>query len=61
MEIVLLMLLNALLERRRRSYSPEQLEAVARERSQQEAQQGLPPTLSAPRRPYRWWRYEGLW
>lgn len=60
MEIVLLLLVRALLKRRARTYTPAQLEAIARDRAQGDAHRGESPALSAPRRPYRWWRYEGL-
>lgn len=60
MEIVLLLLLAALRKRRASTYTREQLEAVARDRAQQDAYQGLAPALSAPQPPYRWWRYAGL-
>lgn len=61
MDIVLLALLNLLRRRRARTYTPEQLEAVARERATQDIAAGRSPALQEPRRPYRWWRYEGLW
>lgn len=58
MEIVLLLLWNALQRRRARTYTSEQLEAIARERA---ALDGGPAALIAPQPPYRWWRYSGLW
>lgn len=61
MEIVLFLLVEALRKRRAKTYTAEQLDAIARERAQAGTQQGLPPQLNAPRRPYRWWRYEGLY
>jgi hypothetical protein len=60
MELVLLLLVSALRRRRASTYTREQLEAVARDRAQEETRQGLAPAISAPQRPYRWWRYEGL-
>lgn len=60
MEIVLLLLWNALQRRRARTYSQEQIDAVARERAALDAAAGRAPALAAPKRPYRWWRYAGL-
>lgn len=60
MDIVLLALLSALRKRRARSYSPEQIDEIARRRAALDAAAGRPASLQAPRRPYRWWRYEGL-
>ncbi len=56
MEIVVLLLWNALQRRRARTYTSEQLEEIARERAALDGSAALP----APRRPYRWWRYAGL-
>lgn len=61
MDIVLLLLLSALRQRRARTYTAQQLEAIARERAQLDAAAGKSPELAAPRRSYRWWRYAGLW
>ncbi len=42
---------------RRRSYTPEQIEEIKREAA---AREGGPPRLEKKKRPYKWWRYEGL-
>jgi hypothetical protein len=61
MDIVLLALLSALRRRRARTYTAQQLDAIARERAIADVASGKSPALPAPRRPYRWWRYAGLW
>lgn len=60
MELVLLLLLGALRKRRARTFTPAQLEAIARERAKKDGHAGAAPALPAPQRPYRWWRYAGL-
>ena len=60
MDIVLLALLNALRRRRARTFTPAQIEEIERQRAAADAAAGRAPALSAPRKPYRWWRYADL-
>lgn len=60
MDLLLLWLLALLKKRRQRTYTTEQLEAIRQERARLDAAMGLPPALENPKKPYRWWRYEGL-
>lgn len=60
MEIVLLMLWSALRKRRARTYTSEQLAAIARDAALRDAAAGVPPQLEPPRKVYRWWKYAGL-
>jgi hypothetical protein len=55
MELVVILLL-VLKNYRKRSYTPEQLEEIKRSAAAREGR----PYLEAPRKPYRWWRYSGL-
>lgn len=59
-ELLLLWLLALLKKRRQRTYTTEQLEAIRQERARLDAAMGLPSALEKPKKPYRWWRYEGL-
>lgn len=50
-------LIGLLKDIRSRSYTSEQIEQIKREAAEREGGQ---TQLEAPKRPYRWWRYEGL-
>jgi hypothetical protein len=60
LEIVLLLLIQALLKRRSVSYTPAQLEAIKQAKAAERARFGLPPLVEKPKSPHRWWRYSGV-
>lgn len=59
--LVALWLLGLLQKRRKRTYSAQEMDEIRRLAGQRDAAMGNSPALEDQRKPYRWWRYQGLY
>lgn len=57
---VVSLLIQALVNRRRRTYTVQELDQIKRAAAARDETMGLPAAIEKPKKPHRWWRYTGL-